>query len=136
MEAVEPSAPVVEDAEESGEDINVRLEGVRRDYPAYHNNIIRQINNCFRPPRDGRDWEATVFFYIARDGSVEGLEFATRSGSFDFDFSAMDAVECAGIGRFGPLPDDLPYDRLPVQFEFKPGGETLSVLPGTATGAR
>jgi len=129
-EETPPSAPEdpPEDADESGENINVRLEGVRRDYPAYYNRIIRQINNCFRPPRDGRDWATTVVFNIERDGSVEGLEFGTRSGSFDFDFSAMGAVECAGNGRFGPLPDNLPYDRLPVQFEFKPGGEPLGVF--------
>ena len=129
-EETPPSAPEdpPEGAEESGEDINVRLEGVRRDYPAYYSRIIQQINNCFRPPRDGRDWATTVVFNIERDGSVEGLEFVTRSGSFDFDFSAMGAVECAGNGRFGPLPDDLPYDRLPVQFEFKPGGEPLNVF--------
>ena len=126
--AASPQDPP-EDAEESGEDINVRMEGVRRDYPEYYNNIIGQINNCFRPPRDGRNWATTVVFNIERDGSVQGLEFVTRSGSFDFDFRAMGAVECAGNGRFGPLPDDLPYDRLPVQFEFKPGGELLGVFP-------
>ena len=32
-----------EDPRESGEDINVRLEGVRRDYPAYYNNIIPML---------------------------------------------------------------------------------------------
>ena len=118
-----------EDTAESGEDITVRLEGLRRDYPAYYNGIIRQIDNCFRPPRDGGDWGTTVFFNIERDGSVAGVEFVSRSGNFDFDFSAMGAIECAGNGRFGPLPDDFQWDRLPVQFDFKPRGELLGIFP-------
>lgn len=126
--ATSPEVPS-EDAEESGEDINVRMEGLRRDYPVYYRGIIRQINNCFRPPRDGRDWATTVFFYIERDGSVSGVEFVARSGSFDFDFRAMGAIECAGNGRFGPLPEDFQWDRLPVQFDFKPGGEPPGVVP-------
>jgi outer membrane biosynthesis protein TonB len=108
----------VEEATEAGEDINVRMEGIQRDYPAYYGNIVRQIQNCFRPPQ-GLDLETTVFFYIELDGSVSEMDFMTRSGNFDFDFSAMGAVECAGGGRFGPLPDDLPYDRLPIQFKFE-----------------
>ena len=112
----------VEDATESGEDINVRMEGVRRDYPAYYGNIIRQIQNCFRPPQ-GRNLMTTVFFYIERDGSVTDMDFVGRSGNSDFDFSALGAVECAGRGRFGPLPDDLPSERLPIQFKFEPRGE-------------
>ena len=49
-EETPPSAPdpPPDEIDESGEGINVRLEGVRRDYPAYYNNIIRQIFNCFR----------------------------------------------------------------------------------------
>jgi outer membrane biosynthesis protein TonB len=121
-----------EDAAESGEDINVRMEGLRRDYPAYYNGIIRQIDNCFRPPRDGRDWATTVFFNIEMDGSVAGVEFVARSGNFDFDFSAMGAIECAGNGRFGPLPADFQWDRLPVQFDFTPRGELLEVFPSAS----
>ena len=123
-----------EDAAESGEEINVRLEGVRRDYPVYYNNIIRQIGNCFRPPR-GVNVEATVRFYINADGSVVGMEFVTRSGNSDFDFGAMGAIECAGGGRFGPLPDELPFDRLPVQFNFRPSGEPMSFSPGSEPSA-
>lgn len=126
--AASPEAPP-EDAEESGEDLNVRIEGMRRDYPEYNERIIQQIYNCFRPPRDGRDWATTVFFYIERDGSVTGVEFVARSGSFEFDFGAMEAVECAGKGRFGPLPEGYQWDRLPVQFDFKPRGELLGILP-------
>ncbi len=111
-----------EDATESGEDINVRLEGLRRDYPAYYDNIIRQIQRCFRWQGSG-SWETTVRFAIQRDGTATDVEFASRSGNTAFDFEAMGAIaDCAGLGRFGPLPQDLPYDRLPIQFSFRPVG--------------
>ena len=113
------------DTENTGEDINVRLEGVRRDYPQYYENIIRQINRCFRRPTEG-SWETTVSFVILRDGSVADADFLSRSGNMAFDLQAYRAVvDCAGKGRFGPLPDDLPYDRLPVSFDFRPSGEDL-----------
>jgi outer membrane biosynthesis protein TonB len=110
-----------EDARESGEGINVRLEGIRRDYPAYYDNIIRQIQRCFRW-QGGGSWETTIYFAIRRDGTAADIEFVTRSGSSAFDFEAMGAIDCAGQGRFGPLPEDLPYDRLPIQFSFRPMG--------------
>jgi hypothetical protein len=53
----------------------------------------------------------------------------SRSGSTAFDFEAIGAVECAGQGRFGQLPDELPYDRLPVQFDFRPTGEVQVLIP-------
>jgi len=128
-EETPPSAPdpPPDEIDESGEGINVRLEGVRRDYPAYYNNIIRQIFNCFRW-RGGGNWEATVFFMIEREGTVADMRFLSRSGSTAFDFEAIGAVECAGQGRFGQLPDELPYDRLPVQFDFRPPGEAQELI--------
>ena len=128
-EETPPSAPdpPPEEIEDSGEGINVRLEGVRRDYPAYYNNIIRQIFNCFRW-RGGGNWEATVFFTIEREGTVTDMRFTNRSGSTAFDFEAIGAVECAGQGRFGQLPDELPYDRLPVQFDFRPPGQAQELI--------
>ncbi len=128
-EETPPAAPdpPPEEIEDSGEGINVRLEGVRRDYPAYYNNIIRQIFNCFRW-RGGGNWEATVFFTIEREGTVTDMRFTNRSGSTAFDFEAIGAVECAGQGRFGQLPDELPYDRLPVQFDFRPPGQAQELI--------
>ena len=127
--ATAPS-PAPEEAEVSGEGLNIRIEGLRRDYPQYYNNIIRQIQRCFRW-RDGGSWETTIFFYIDREGNAEGLEFVSRSGNAAFDFEALGAVECAGRGRFGPLPEDLPYDRFPFLFDFQPIGQTLIPLaPG------
>jgi TonB family protein len=61
-------------------------------------------------------------FVIRRDGTVADIEFARRSGNTAFDYAAMSAVECAGQGRFGPLPAELPYEYQPVVFEFTPGG--------------
>lgn len=125
--AATPDAPPDEEREISGEDINVRMEGLRRDYPVYYNNIIRQVQRCFRW-REGGDWETTVFFVIRRDGTATDIDFLSRSGNAAFDFEAMGAVDCAGNGRFGPLPDELPYDRLPVQFDFRPSGSDAPAL--------
>ena len=81
----------------SGEDLNIRMEGLKRDFPEYYDNIIRQIQRCFEYKGGGR-LETAVIFYISRDGSVAGgnIDFYSRSGNFNFDFAAMGAVECAG----------------------------------------
>ena len=102
------------------------MEGLRRDFPVYYENIIRQIHRCFRWTAGG-NWETTVYFVIRPDGSVTGLDFVKKSGNAQFDFEALGAVECAGKGRFGALPEELPWDQLPIQFKFRPGGggETL-----------
>jgi outer membrane biosynthesis protein TonB len=114
--------------EETGEGLNVRIEGLRRDYPEYYNNIIRQIQLCFRW-QDGGSWETSVFFNIDRDGIATDIQFVTRSGNSGFDFEAMGAIDCAGAGRFGPLPEDLPYERFPVRFRFRPAGELVPNFP-------
>jgi outer membrane biosynthesis protein TonB len=113
-----------EPAEEiSGEDLNVRMEGLRRDFPAYYGNIVRQIRRCM-DYRGGGRFETTIFFYILRDGRVDrrSMEFVERSGNVNFDYAAMGAVECAGSGRFGSLPEELGLDRIPIVFTFQPGG--------------
>lgn len=126
--AVTDAPPPAEKPEESGEGINVRLEGVKRDYPEYYRTIITQIQRCLRW-RNGGSWETTVYFVIKQDGSVSDLDFIKRSGNPGFDVEAMGAVECAGKGRFGPLPADLPFDVLPVQFNFRPPGGGSGTLP-------
>ena len=105
----------------TGEDIRIRMEGLRRDFPAYYENIIQQIQRCFRWRGQGNP-RATVRFTIASDGTVDDLRVHRGSGSFDFDLEAMGAVECAGRGRFGPLPEDFPWEILPIEFTFNPGG--------------
>lgn len=131
--ATSEAPPPEEKPRESGEGINVRMEGLRRDYPAYYNNVITQIQRCFRW-RGAGNWETTVYFVIKRDGTVSDLDFVKRSGSAAFDFEAMGAVDCAGKGRFGPLPDDLPWDLLPIQFNFRPtGGIREDAIPAAPT---
>jgi outer membrane biosynthesis protein TonB len=107
-------------ATRGGENINIRMEGLRRDYPEYYNNIITQIKRCFRQPAVGR-WETTVQFVIAKDGALATFDVSKESGNSSFDFLALSAVECAGP-RFGALPAEMPVDRLPVQFTFTPAG--------------
>lgn len=112
------------DVEKPGEDLNVRMEGIRRDYPEYYNNIIRQMQRCFRW-RGEEDLRATVYFVIDRDGSVSEIDILESSRSIAFDIEAMGAAECAGSrNRLGPLPEALPFDQLPVLFKFDPRGGT------------
>lgn len=121
--------PPEEKPKESGEGINVRMEGLRRDFPEYYGNIITQINRCFRWTGQGR-WETTVYFVINRDGTVDDMDFVKKSGNPDFDFEALGAIDCAGKGRFGALPEDLPWDKLPIQFKFQPRSGGEHPLPG------
>ncbi len=108
------------DVETPGEDLNVRMEGIRRDYPEYYNNIIRQMRRCFRW-RGEVDLRATVYFVINRDGSVSDVDILEQSASIGFDIEAMGAAECAGSNnRLGPLPEDLPFDQLPIVFKIDP----------------
>lgn len=116
-----PPAAVEEERESttSGDDITVRMEGVRRDFPVYYENIITQIRRCFRW-QGGGGWSTRVRFEIGRTGSVSGIRVVQPSGSPTFDIEAEGAIECAGRGRFGSLPEELPYDRLPIEFVFTP----------------
>jgi periplasmic protein TonB len=98
----------------------VRTEGIEFPYPAYLQNIVRQIATRFDPPRRGA-LSAEVEFLIRRDGSVVGIGMRTRSGNFEFDQEAMGAVEAAArTNAFGPLPEGYPDDVLPVIFSFDP----------------
>jgi len=130
---VEAEAGDPEPAEDAGgENLNVRMEGLRRDFPDYYGNIIRQINRCMRFSGPG-GLRTTVYFVMKRDGTVSGgdIDFVSRSGNAGFDFAVMEAVECAGAGRFGPLPTELGWDRLPVVFEVTSSRRTPDpVQPG------
>ncbi len=104
------------DVETPGEDLNVRMEGLRRDYPEYYDNIIRQMDRCIRW-RGDEDLRAKVYFVINRDGSVSAVDILEPSRSIAFDIQAMGAAECAGRpNRLGPLPDALGFDQLRVGF--------------------
>lgn len=98
----------------------VRTEGIEFPYPAYLQNIVRQIAQRFDPPRRGA-LSAEVTFLLRRDGSVADIRISTRSGNFEFDQEAMGAIEAAArASAFGPLPDGFPDDVLPVIFSFDP----------------
>lgn len=109
-----------EEAEESGEDIDIRVAGVRRDYPEYYNNIIRQIRRCFRWRGEGNP-TGMLQFVIQQDGTIDDgtIEVVERSGTVEFDFEMMGAVECAS-GRLGSLPEGYPFPTLPIRFSFDP----------------
>jgi periplasmic protein TonB len=98
----------------------VRTEGIEFPYPAYLQNIVRQIAQRFDPPKRGA-LSAEVTFLLRRDGSVADIRISTRSGNFEFDQEAMGAIEAAArSGAFGPLPEGFPDDVLPVIFSFDP----------------
>jgi periplasmic protein TonB len=98
----------------------VRTEGIEFPYPAYLQNIVRQIARRFDPDRRTA-LSAEVTFLIRRDGSVADIRISSRSGNFQFDQDAMGAVEAAArSGAFGPLPEGFPDDVLPVIFSFDP----------------
>jgi outer membrane biosynthesis protein TonB len=120
-----------ETSETGGEDIEIRMEGLRRDFPEYYANIVRQIRRCFRPPPGAPSGLQTVLYFVIRaDGTVTDLAFVEQSGNPDLDFEAFGAVgDCAGQGRFGPLPEELPYETLPIQFTFRPSGNMPDPTP-------
>lgn len=100
--------------------VNAKTEGVEFPYPAYLNNIVRQIAVRFNPRNPGA-LRAEVFFIVRRDGSVGEFRFLTKSNSYAFDLEAQGAIEAAGGARaFGRLPDGYVNDFLPVIFSFDP----------------
>jgi outer membrane biosynthesis protein TonB len=105
----------------SGEGMDVRIEGAAFPYPEYLENMIASLMRIFRW-NGSPNLEATVVFAIKRDGTVDrGIEFARKSGNFNFDAAALAAVEQAGKTRaFDPLPSGLQGERLWISFTFKP----------------
>jgi outer membrane biosynthesis protein TonB len=103
-----------------GENLNVRQDGEEFPYPDYLENIVTQLHRMFRWSGSA-NLEAEVVFYIQRDGSAGGIRLVRRSGNFQFDLQAHEAVDRAGrTGAFGPLPDGWQQDRLWVSFTFEP----------------
>ena len=99
---------------------NVRSEGVEFPFPAYLENIVRQIALRFKPRNPGA-LRAEVYFVVRRDGSMSNFRFLTKSNVYAFDLEAQGAVEAAAsAGAFGPLPDEYGNDFLPVIFSFDP----------------
>ncbi|TVP76760.1 MAG: hypothetical protein EA352_05055 [Gemmatimonadales bacterium] len=102
-------------------DIDARMEGLQRDFPAYYAEIQSAIRRCFREPPGVRGVTAVLRFEIQRSGDIPGrsIQVHQRSGNVRFDVAAVGAIECAGE-RLGALPDDFPMDALQVQFTFEP----------------
>lgn len=98
---------------------NIRTQGSEFPYPAYLNNIVRQIALRFSPANAAAPLRAEVRFLIHRDGSVSDITVVTRSGVYAFDLDAQGAVEAAARA-FGPLPSGFRDDVLPVVFSFDP----------------
>ncbi len=99
----------------------IRTEGVEFPFPVYLRNLVAQVYRRWRPPGGNADLEAEMLFFVHRDGSITGLQFVRRSGSFAFDLEAQGAVEAAArAGAFGVLPGGFGPDLLPVSFFFSP----------------
>ena len=98
---------------------NIRTQGTEFPYPAYLNNIVRQIALRFSPANPSAPLRAEVRFLIHRDGSVSDITVVSRSGVYAFDLDAQGAIEAAARA-FGPLPSGFPDDVLPVVFSFDP----------------
>jgi outer membrane biosynthesis protein TonB len=105
-----------------GADIaNVVTPGIEFPYPAYSDNIVRQLIKFFG--QSTARFTAEVSFVIRRDGTVdpETIRFVTRSGNYSFDQRAYGAVEAAANAKaFGALPPGFREDILPVRFRFTP----------------
>lgn len=101
--------------------VTIRTEGVEFPFPGYLRNLVAQVYRRWRSPGGTTDLEAEMIFFVHRDGSVTGLQFVKRSGSFAFDLEAQGAVEAsARAGAFGALPAAYGPDLLPVSFFFSP----------------
>jgi outer membrane biosynthesis protein TonB len=103
-----------------GENLEVQQDGEEFPYQEYLDNIVVQLHRMFRWS-GSPNLEAEVVFYIQRDGTIGGLRLVRRSGNFQFDLQAHEAVDRAGrTGAFGPLPDGWQQDRLWIRFTFEP----------------
>jgi TonB family protein len=86
-------------------------------YKVYSNWIIPLAFESLR-----RSGMLTLHFYVARDGSISGLELLDSSGVVSYDDAAMSAI--ARSDPFLRLPDGYPDDRMEVKcrfiYEWKP----------------
>jgi outer membrane biosynthesis protein TonB len=104
----------------AGTDVaNVHIDGVDFPYPAYLENIVRQVALNFAPLDRTSGLRAEVAFLIHRDGTVSDLRFVTRAPDYGFNLEAQGAVQAAAKS-FGPLPPGFHDDVLPVVFSFDP----------------
>lgn len=121
----ETPPPETESEDVASEDMNIRMEGLQRDFPEYYAEIQTVIARCLREPPGVRGVTAVLRFEIQQDGSIPGSSIRVHqpSGNSRFDIAAIGAVECAGSDRLSPLPAEFPIDALQVEFRFSPRGE-------------
>ena len=117
----EPEPAPLDEPDVGTDDLDVRMRGVERDFPQYYANMQRQMRRCFRPP-GGAELTASVDFVLDREGKVidTTVRISERSRSVVFDLAVREAVECAGGGRFGPLPPEMGLEHAPFRFTFSP----------------
>lgn len=121
-----PAEPEEDDEDEGIADLQVRQEGFKADYPEYYARMLVQVNRCLQRTSQGRtaqNLEATVRFVVERDGATADFGVVRTSGRTAFDIDVLTAIECAGMaGRLGPLPEDYPYEVLPITLVVSPKG--------------
>jgi protein TonB len=88
---------------------------------AYYRDIIARTvaNNWFTgeaDPRASNGKQVTLVFDVERDGTIENVRTAQRSGSPSLDTSALRALQRIDTG-FGPLPG--PADHVTVEYTFE-----------------
>lgn len=117
-----PEAPAPGETPSTGRDATtIKTPGLDFPFPEYLRNIANQIYRRWKRPTGNSRMRAEIFFLIHRDGSVSGLRFVQRSGSFSYDLEAQGAIENAGNSKaFGVLPDGWTDDVLPISFYFEP----------------
>lgn len=117
----EPEPAPLDEPNTGTDDLDVRMRGVERDFPQYYANMQRQMRRCFRPPGSA-DLTASVDFVLDREGRVidTTVRLSEPSRSVVFDLAVREAVECAGGGRFGPLPPEMGLEHAPFRFTFSP----------------
>ena len=117
--AATPEEVPEEAPEESGEGINVRIEGLRRDYPAYYENIIRQIFRCLRWREGGAGRRRSS------SGSRATVWRPTSSSRRDRETTRLTSrrwarsTAPAGAGS-GPCPRICPMTGSPSDSSFRP----------------
>jgi TonB family protein len=93
--------------------------GVASDFPfGYYLLAVRnKVNQNWAQPGVDRRLKTTVFFRIARDGSVRDPRVELPSGVSLYDQAALRAVRLSS--PFMPLPDGYTRDDLGVHFDFE-----------------
>ncbi len=91
-------------------------------YPYYLRLMVNKISSNWINPYSGQAESvlATVFFRIARDGTVSDVRIENSSGAASFDRAAQRAV--LSSNPLPPLPSDYSEAQLTVHldFEYKP----------------